>query len=264
MKNNSQTVWITGASSGIGEALALSYNAKGYTVIGSARKQSTLNLVKEKCANPDRFFTVPLDLIQHDNIENIVDKVLQKHTIDILINNGGISQRSLAKDTSFNVYKKLMDVNYLGTVALSKAILPHFLHKNKGQYVVISSSAGKFGVPMRSGYSASKFALHGFFEALRAELYDTEIDITMITPGFIKTNISKNALTADGSTQNTMDEAQKNGMPLDEFARIAMKGIEQKSAEFSIGNLKETKFAILVSRLFPNLFRKIIANSKVT
>jgi len=264
MDSIKQTVWITGASSGIGEALALAYNAKGYKVIGSSRKKVSLDSVKKKCTYPEFFVSVPLDLSDHASLEGIANKVLESYTIDILINNGGISQRSLTKDTSFSVYKQLVDVNYLGTVALSKAILPYFLEKNNGQFVVISSSAGKFGVPLRSGYSASKFALHGFFEALRAELKDTHIDITMITPGYIKTNISKHALTADGSPQNTMDQAQENGMTLDQFTKIAMKGISQKRTEFSIGGMKETKLAILVSRLFPNIFRKIIANSKVT
>jgi len=260
-----KTIWITGAGSGIGKALAIAFADQGARIILSGRKLVPLENCKSQLVNPESHIIIQLDLADRKGIESLFSKHDQLiDQVDILVNNAGISQRSFAKDTDFDVYKKLMDVNYLGTVKLSLLILKKFLSQNKGRYVVISSVAGKIGVPVRSGYSASKFALHGFFEALRAELANTNININMICPGFIKTDISKNALTGSGTAQGTMDNAQANGMPVEKFAKIVMTSIRKNKAETIIGGFRETKLAVLVSRFFPNLLRKIIAKSKVT
>jgi len=264
MTYSNQTIWITGASSGIGEAFAEAYSKKGATLILSARNVQKLEALKSRLEHPEKAFVVPLDLEDHESLSNKVEQVLSDYRIDLLINNAGVSQRSLAKDTDITVYKRLMDVNYLGTIILTKQVLNQFLKHNHGKFVVVSSVAGKFGVPVRSGYSASKFALHGFFEALRAELKDTKIVITMICPGYIRTDISLKALTANGQPQNTLDDAQKNGMATDLFTKKAIKAIEGNKAEVYIGGFKETKLAVWVSRMFPSVFRKIIAQSKVT
>lgn len=263
---NNKTIWITGASSGIGKALSIKLSqAKGVNLIISSRSIAKLLDVKNLCHRPDNIEVIPLDLADHKGLEDIFKLnigVLSK--VDMVFHNGGISQRSLTTETDFEVYKKLIDVNYLGTVALTLNLLPFFKKKNEGHFIVTSSSAGKFGVPMRSGYSASKFALHGFFEALRAELYDSQIDITMICPGFISTDISKHSLTADGTPQGTMDDAQLNGMRVEKCVEEMLKAVSSKKPESYIGGFKETKMAVFVSRVFPNLFRKIIAKSKVT
>jgi len=258
-------VWITGASSGIGKALALQCAEYGAHLILSARNLEKLEEVKLLCSKAKQVDIIGLDLADHDGL----DAMFKQHQsllseVDVLINNGGISQRSEAWKTDFSVYRKLIEVNYLGTVKLSLLLLPYFMKRNTGTYVVLSSSAGKFGVPVRSGYSGSKFALHGFFEALRAELSDTNIGITMICPGFISTDISKNALTEDGSAQGTMDDAQANGMSPKVMAKKTLEAVSQGKAEFLVGGFKETKMAVWVSRHFPSLFRKIIAKSKVT
>lgn len=265
-KIKSSKIWITGAGSGIGKALALEFNKNSdVKFILSGRNIENLESTRQSLSNPDKVKLLALDLENHDEL----DRILEENTpllsdVDILINNAGISQRSLAKDTRFEVYKRLMDINYLGTIKISLFLLQHFLKRNSGHFVVISSSAGKFGVPVRSGYSASKFALHGFFEALRAEVDKTKIEVTMVCPGFIKTDISKNALTADGSYQGTMDKAQANGMTPEVLAEKVLNAIESNKAEISVGGFKETKLAIWVSRIFPSLFRKVIANSEVT
>jgi len=262
---NKKTIWITGASSGIGKELAIQLSQNDCKLILSSRKLPALEAVKKVCNTKCDIHLIPLDLEKHDELQEIFDRnrALLK-TVDILINNGGISQRSFAKDTSFDVYKKLMDVNYLGAVKLSSLILPYFIQKNAGHFVAVSSSAGKFGVPVRTGYSASKFALHGYYEGLRAELHKTDIHTTLICPGYIKTEISKNALTADGSPQGTMDQAQANGMPVEIMAGKVLKAISQKKAEYLVGGLKETHMAVWMSRMFPSLFRKIIPKSRVT
>ena len=260
-----KTVWITGASSGIGKAMALALAKEGAHLILSSRKRAALEEVVQECKGPGQKHILPLDLEDHELLDTVIgDSATLLSRVDILINNGGISQRSNVVDTEFLVYKKLMDVNYLGTVKLSLGLLPHFLKKNAGHYVTISSMAGKFGVPVRSGYSASKMALHGFFDALRAELRHTGIKATMVCPGYIQTDISKNALVGDGSAQGTMDEAQRNGMPVDKMVSQVLKAIEKQKEEVHIGGFKEVKMAGIVSRIFPSLFRRIIAKAKVT
>ena len=259
-----KTVWITGASSGIGKAMALHLSQVGAKLILSSRKEATLKAVAAECVTDD-IEIIPLDLQDHEALDTIIaNNASRLSTVDVLINNGGISQRSSVVDTEFEVYKKLMDVNYLGTVKLSQAVLPHFIKRNKGHYVVVSSMAGKFGVPVRSGYSASKMALHGFFDALRAEMYKTDIMVTMVCPGFIKTDISKNALTSDGSVQGTMDDAQLNGMDVNVMVDKVLSAVASGKEEYHVGGFKEVKMAGLVSRLFPGLLRKIIAKSRVT
>jgi len=258
-----KTVWITGASSGIGKAMAVELAKRGANLVLSSRKRAALDSVAELCDT--EVAILPLDLQDHEGLDAIIsshsDLIAQ---VDILVNNGGISQRSLVKDTSFEVYKKLMDVNYLGSVKLSQAVLPYFLEKNSGHYVVISSMAGKFGVPVRSGYSAAKMALHGFFDALRAELHQTQVAVTIICPGYIRTDISKNALTSDGSAQGTMDQAQANGMDVNVMVRKTLAAVQVKQAEVHIGGFKEVKMAGLMHRLFPGVLRRIIARSRVT
>jgi len=260
-----KTIWITGSSSGIGRAIAIEASGKGASLILSARSTDRLQLVKEECARSPHIEIIPLDLEDHDGLKAIFEKhrsALSK--VDILINNGGISQRSLVKETTFDVYRRLMDVNYLGTIALSLLMLEVFLKKESGHFVTISSMAGKFGVPLRSGYSASKMALHGFFESMRAEHSSDNLDITMVCPGFINTNVSKNALTGNGTPTGIADNAQLRGMSAEKLAKKLLIAIERKEEEILIGGYKETKLANRVNRFFPSLFKKVIAKSKVT
>jgi len=258
-------VWITGASSGIGEALALAFAARRANLILSARNEQALHQVAAACreAGSPEVLIRTLDLEQHPTIANIADQTIrQVGKIDILINNGGISQRSKALDTSLEVDKKLMDVNYFGTIALTKAVLPHMLLHELGHIVTISSLVGIIGSPLRSSYSAAKHALHGFFDSLRAELGDSPVQITLICPGFIRTDVSKNALTGDGAPLGTMDDATGNGMLPEVLAQQVLRAIEKGKEEVYIGG-KEI-IAIYFKRFLPGMFSKFIKKAKVT
>ena len=259
MKIKGKRIWITGASSGIGEALAYHCSSKGAKLVLSARREQELMRVKNACAHPKDVEILKLDLAQHEALESKVAKAItQTKEIDILINNAGISQRSLIRNTDLEVYKKLIDVNYIGTLALTKAILPHFVKNQKGQFVVITSLMGKFGAPMRAGYAGSKHALHGFFDALRAEYSDDNIKVTMICPGYVATDISKNALTKDGSKQQTMDDETAKGITKEACAKAIVKAIEAEKLEVYIGQ-KEVAAAYL-KRYFPSALAKLLKN----
>lgn len=255
-------IWITGASSGIGEASAKKFSKEGYQVIISARKENELNRVKSECANPSKVQVLPLDLTEIDSFDQKVAHAIGFFGhVDLMLHNGGISQRSLICETGLAVDRKLMEVNFFGTVALTKALLPHFISRKSGQFAVITSLVGKFGSPFRSSYAASKHALHGFFETLRAEHFQDNIPVTMICPGFIRTNVSFNAITADGSTLGQMDEAQANGMSPEDCADEIFTAITRRKEEVYIGG-KET-FAVYFKRYLPAVFSKIIRKAKV-
>lgn len=257
-------VWITGASSGIGRALAIQLSKEAATLVLSCRNLAALEEVQQLCKHPNKIHLVTLDLADYTNLSNAVSAVLEKlGTVDILINNGGISQRALAKDTHIRVDERIMHINYLGTISLTKALLPHFIEKQKGHFVVTTSVVGLIGTPYRSSYAASKHALHGFFDSLRAECYNDNISVSLICPGFVQTAISLNALTGDGSPQQTMDVATENGLDPSYFAKQMIKAIAQKKEEAYIAGTKE-KLGIYVKRWFPKLFSVLIRKMKVT
>lgn len=259
-----KVIWITGASSGIGEALVMALAAKSSAkIILSSRHKEQLYTVAEKAGlDKNRFAVLPLDLIDYKGMRDITAEAVSKFgRINILINNAGLSQRSLAVDTDIEVDKRLMDVNFIGTVALTKAVLPYMIGNGNGQIAVVSSVMGLFGAPMRSGYAASKHALHGFFDALRAEIYEQNITVTMICPGFIQTPISINAMTADGSRQGTMDDSTMNGMPADIFATKMLSAIARKKNQASIGGREV--MGTYLKRFFPAILAKVVRNAKV-
>ncbi len=257
-------VWITGASSGIGEALSLAFAEHGSHVILSSRKEAELQRVADLCTKHGAASVLvqPLDLADHAKIPTIAHLVLQKvGKIDILVNNGGISQRALALETNLEVDKRLMDVNYFGTVTLTKAVLPNMLTHQLGHIVTITSLMGKFGSPYRSSYAGAKHALHGFFDSLRAELGQTPVKITLICPGFVKTNISINALTGDGAQLGAMDDATGKGLEPEYLARKILQTIKNGKEEAWFGG-KEV-LGVYVKRFFPAYFSKLIQKAKV-
>jgi len=258
----SKIVWITGASSGIGEALVYEYFKAGDKLIISGRNRDELFRVKGNCQNSFNVHVLPFDLSETDTLKNKAEDAIRIFgRIDLLINSGGISQRALALETSLSTEQHIMNTNFWGTVILSKAVLPGMIANGAGHIVCISSLVGKFGTKLRSAYSASKHALHGYFDSLRSEVYDKNIDITIICPGFVKTNVSINALTANGQSQGTMDDAQANGMNAEECASEIVKAIKKKKEEVYIGG-KETN-AVLLKRFLPGLFSKKIREAKV-
>lgn len=260
---NNKTIWITGASSGIGEALTLAFAQAGAHIVLSGRRVAALQAVADKCPSNTKTWVQPLDVTDLERIPKLTQEVIQQTGgIDILVNNAGISQRSRVIDTQMEVLDRLMQINFYGAAALTKAVLPHMLERGSGHFVVMSSLAGKFGTPLRSGYCASKHALHGFFDALRAETVHQGIQVTTFCPGYIKTQISFNAVLGDGAKQNKMDEGQANGMLPEQFARKALHAIAKGKKEVAIGG-KET-LGIYFKRFFPNQFFKFISRVNVT
>lgn len=258
---NNKVVWITGASSGIGEALVYAYNNSGAKLIISSRNRDELFRVKGNCKNQINVHVLSVDLEDTAALADKAKDALKIYgQIDLLINSGGIGQRAAALETDLAVEQKIMNINFWGTVALSKAVLPGMIAKGGGKIACISSLAGKFGRRNRSSYSASKHALHGYFDSLRNEVFDQNISITMICPGFIKTALSLNAETKDGTPYGIMDEAQENGMPAADCAKEIVKAIRENREEVYIGG-KEVK-GILFKRLFPARFSKYMKKEK--
>ncbi len=260
MKN--KVVWITGASSGIGEALVYAYSELGAKLILSSRNKDELYRVKAACKSPVNIHVLPIDL---ENTTSLSDKAQEATRIyghvDLLINAGGISQRGFALETTLETEQRIMNINFWGTVALSKGVLPGMIEHGGGKIVCISSLVGKFGTRFRSTYSASKHALHGYFDSLRSEVYDKNIQITLICPGFVKTNVTLNALTGDGGIYGIMDDALANGISPTDCAKQIVKAIAANKEEVYIGG-KEVK-AVWLKRFFPLRLSKYLRTAKV-
>ena len=259
-----KVIWITGASAGIGAAFAQECAAVGARLVLSARRESALNAVAMQIGIPaERCLILPLDLAEPEMMAEKAAQVMAHFgQVDYLLHNGGISQRSLVCETDFGVFRRLIEVNYLGTVALTQAVLPAMIAQGSGHFAVVSSLVGKFGTPMRAGYAGSKHALHGFFDSLRAELWADGIRVTLICPGFIRTDVSINALTADGSPQKTMDATTGQGLAPAVCARRMLKAIRRKKEEVYIG--KKEVAAVYLKRYFPRIFSRILRKAKVT
>ncbi len=262
MTFKNKVIWITGASSGIGKALALELSQQDCKLILSSRRKAALLEVKKQCSNPENIQILAFDLADYLNMKPIAESAISFFgNVDLLINNGGISQRSPIIETSITVDKKLMEIDYLGTVALTKALLPHFVANKSGHFVVVSSLMGKFSSPLRSAYCGAKHALHGFFDALRLEHDNDNIKVTMICPGFVNTNVARNALVADGSKQGYQDDMTENGLDVNLFVKRMLKAIRKEKFEAYIGKF-EAK-AIYLKRFFPKLLHKVVLKSKV-
>lgn len=264
MSLSNKVIWVTGASSGIGKALAIALSTKNVKLVLSSRNIESLESVKNLCKEPKNVHIIPLDLEDYNSLKEKANLAINAFGhVDILVNNGGVSQRSLAHETQIAVDKRIMDINYIGTVALTKAILPHFIANKKGHFVVTTSIVGKIGTPLRSSYAASKHALHGFFDSLRAENHKNNIVVSLICPGFINTNVSKNALTGNGTALGKMDVATGKGMSAERCATLIVKAIEKQKAEVYIAGAKE-KMGVYVKRFFPKLFAVLIRKLSVT
>ena len=239
------------------------FSAAGAYLIISSRQEAKLLKVKENSTAPDRIFILPLDVTDFDAIPAAAEKAMQfQGKVDILINNAGLSQRALAQDTKLDVDQKIMDVNYFGSVAITKAVLPYMLARKKGHIVSITSVMGKMGVSYRSAYCASKHAMQGFFDALRAELYSSNIQVTNICPGYVRTNVTINALRGDGSTNNQMAESTAGGYSPEEFAKKALRAIGKRQKEAYIAKPREL-LGIYLTRFVPTFFFRIIRKEKL-
>jgi short-subunit dehydrogenase len=253
-----KVIWITGASSGIGEALAMEFAKAEARLILSARREDELKRVGALTKLPDLdLMILPFDLNDTNNATALAAQIINKFgRIDILINNGGYSQRSAAIDTSVEIDRKIMEVNYFSHINITKAVLPYMKRQKGGHIVVVSSIAGKFGFYLRSSYSAAKHALHGFFETLRLETESIGIKTLIVCPGKIKTNVSLNAVTATGDAHNKMDESHEEAMSAEECAKQIIAGILNNKEEILIGG-KEI-LMVKIKRFFPNMFSRIV------
>jgi dehydrogenase/reductase SDR family protein 7B len=254
-------VWITGASSGIGAELAKQFNSLGAIVVLSARNEAKLKELQASLNQTEKSLVLPLDLRNQESFKGHVATVLEKyHKIDILLNNGGLSQRGEAADTDISIDREIMEVNYFGTVGLTKAVLTVMRKQKSGHIIAISSIAGKFGFFLRSAYSASKHALQGFFESVLLEEEKNGIKVTIAYPGKINTEISKSALNSKGEAHGLMDHNQDTGMPVEECVQKLIKAIRKNKKSVLIGN-KEI-YAVYIKRFFPSLFWRIIKKQK--
>ena len=247
-----KVVWITGASGGIGEALAYAFAAAGAVLVLSARRVTELERVKANCGNAV-VHVLPLDLAAGETLPAKYAWVLQTAgKIDILVNNGGISQRSFAKDTVMDVYRNIMEVNFFGSIQLSNLVLQHFLERNSGQFVVIGSIANLVGIASRSAYSASKNALEGFYGSLRAELWKTDVRILMVRPGAVKTDIGKHALAGDGSLNKNEADIVDKGIEPATLAASILTAIKKNKHSLLAGPFAQ-RMVVQLNRVLPGL-----------
>ncbi|MBV2130061.1 SDR family oxidoreductase [Arsukibacterium indicum] len=260
---HNKVIWITGASGGIGEAMARELAAAGARLILSARRQAELERVRASLANASSHLILPLDITDSQAITDAVATISEKiGGLDWLINNAGISQRALITDTSLETERKLFEVDYFGQINLTRQCLPLLLADGGGKAVFVSSVAGLVGTQYRGSYSAAKAALHLWANSLRAELFAQGLTVATVFPGFVKTDVSLNALTGDGLPLGEMDAAQANAMSAAQFAEQAVKALLKGKNYIVIGGTKE-RLAAWVSRLSPELLYKMIRKSKV-
>ncbi|MFC2137310.1 SDR family oxidoreductase [Bacteroidota bacterium] len=264
MKLSGKIVWITGASSGIGEATAYEMAKQGAKLILSSNQEKELEEVKDKCIKIGApCYSIFFDLTDSESIPSKVNEAVSKFgTINILFNNGGISQRATTLETPIDVDRKIMEINYFGGIQLTKHILPIFINNGGGQIAVNTSIAGKFGFPLRSAYCASKHALYGFYETVRAEMVKHNVKVTFICPGRVRTSISVNALTKEGKPHGKMDEGQDTGVKVEKAAKQIVKAIKNQKREKLIGG-KEL-LMVYIKKYLPWIFYKIVHKIKPT
>ena len=269
-----QVVWITGASSGIGAALAVEFAAAGARLVLSARRRDRLESVRNQCieagASPNDVLVQPLDVAAAEAMPAAVDGVLAHFgQIALLINNAGISQRSICLDTDLDVYRRLFEVDVLGQIALTKQVLPHMVARGQGHIAVTASVAGKVGAPLRTGYCAAKHAVMGFFDALRTEVAHLGVKVTTIVPGYIRTDIARQALTGSGAEAGDVEDDVDNGMDVVECARVILQGFCDGTEEIEVGNGPEMgllelkrKDPLATFRVLEGMAAEVLARSR--
>lgn len=253
-------VWITGASSGIGEALSYEFSKEGAKLILSAVNEDKLKLVKSKCPEShENIFVLPMDISNTSDIKSKSGLALQKWgKIDYMVHNAGIAARDLVNQTDMMVFRKIMEVNYFGTVALTKVVLPAMLQAKSGHFVVVCSLSAKYGVPKLSAYAGSKHALLGFFESLRTEVRKMGIGVTIIIPGFINTPILLKAIDGQGNVTGRNLSVNEKGMSPEQCAILIVRAVKKRKQEALIGRTEI--WSVYIHRFFPLIFNKIIAS----
>jgi len=239
-------IWITGASSGIGAGLARAFGKAGATVILSGRNGTAL---AEVAADVPHNVILPFEATDHQALPAIVHHA---GAIDLLLNNAGISQRSLAEATDLSVYRTIMEVDFFAPVQLTKLVLPQMLARGAGHLAVVASVAGKVGSPQRTGYCAAKHAVMGFFDSLRTEVSHRGVQVTTIVPGFVRTEIGARALTADGSVKGAGEDDVDAGISADEAAAIILDGMRAGKREIPVGGGGPEMALLDLKRQYPD------------
>jgi short-subunit dehydrogenase len=258
-----KVIWITGASSGIGEALAYQAAKKGARVVISARSKEKLHEIASSI-DGSSVMIIPLDMTVSESFPEAVDSIIQKWgKIDILVNNAGVSQRATVVDTDFSVVKKIMETNFIGPAGLTSLVVSKMIEQKSGYCLFVSSVAGKFATPLRSSYAASKMALQGFSDSLRAEVHNYNIKVSLIVPGFVKTAISLNSLDREGNKRNIMDPNQARGIEPHKAAERILYCIEKEKREIYMGMVFKTRVALFLSRFLPGQLAKIMRKADV-
>lgn len=261
---NGKLIWITGASSGIGEQLCYDLSRLGARIILSARREDELERVKSACTNPQQHIVLPLDMLNEDAILERADVVNNEHgTVDYLFNNAGITQRSLITETGTDIYRKVMELNYFSQVAITRKILPGMLQRGSGHIVTISSIAGLIGIPYRSAYCSSKHAIIGFMDSLRSEVHDKGLRVTTVCPGFVRTNIIETARREGTAQEKIEDTVIKNGMAVDEAVAQLLEAVAAEKEQIVIAKGKEGMGPI-IKRLFPGVIYKMVRKMALT
>jgi len=254
-----KVVIITGASSGIGLACAKTFAAAGANVVLAARHADKLNAIKEEFQSKGwQALTVVTDVSKEEDCKRLIDETIRGFgKIDVLINNAGLSMRALFEDVDLKVIRELMDINFWGTVYSTKYALPYLL-KAKGSIVGMSSIAGKKGLPGRTGYSASKFAMEGFLETLRTENLKKGLHVLVACPGFTATNIRKTALSKDGSAQGESPRDEGNMMSAEEVAKRIYNAIQHRKRDLVLTT--NGKLTVWLNKFFPAFMDKMVYN----
>ncbi len=260
-----KVVWITGASSGIGEALAYALAARGARLILSARRAERLAEVAARCKGVGASVDIlPLDLADGSSLAASVREASAAYgIIDILVNNAGISQRAEAIDTAPDVVRTIIETNLIGPVILTAEVARRMRERGSGLIVVVSSLVGKVGSPLRSAYAASKHALHGYFDSLRMELAGRGVGVLLVVPGFVRTEISLAALEATGQPHGRMDPGQRDGMSPEAAAERILRAIAAGKEEISVGFDARARLAVILRSLAPRLLARIMAKARV-
>ena len=236
-----KVAWITGASSGIGAALARAWADAGAHIVLSGREEARLAQVAKDCATDT--LVLPYDVRDEAEMRAACEQAVGwKQGVDIMVNNAGISQRSRATETAMEVYRNIIDIDLTAQIAASQAMLSHFTSRGSGHLVFVSSVAGKIGIPLRTAYCAAKHGLVGYADALRAELTQSGVSVHVVCPGSVATDVSRNALTADGSARGRSDSVIDNGMPPEEAARRILDGVESGEREIIVARGGESSW----------------------
>lgn len=261
MRFSDRVVWITGASSGIGEAAAQAFAREGARLVLSSRRPAELERVRRTCARPEDHLVVPLDLARSDTFSSLTADVLARcGRVDVLVNNGGVSQRALAADATLEVERALMEVDYFGPVALTKTLLPSMRARRAGHIVVVSSVMGYIGTPGRSTYAAAKHALHGYFDSLRPEVWPEGIVVTLVCPGYVRTAVSDNALGPRGERHGRADGTHERGITAERCAAALVRGVARRREEIHVGGWEVA--GIYLKRLAPWLVSRLVRKMK--